>query len=209
EQGKELKYWELLANESEPLATEFFARSTPFPVNKDDAERTLRVFNISTNVVLDQVYRNGGDTDLYGYNTINVPYYDNLSTLVPLVPFQSQAKTFVTPKTVFDPDQTPQSNDEIVGVKIIVDNQSKLTLKNGVDFWIHGVANDFIWGNKGDTLLLKSGGTLELLDASEIFTYNGGILIDEGSSRVWSNGAGHRAFSGTAIEFLGSTHIVN
>ena len=203
EQGKELKYWELLANESEPLAIEFFARSTPFPVNKDDAEKTLRVFNISTNVVLDQVYRYDGNTDLYGYNTINVPYYDNLSTLVP---FHTAGKTYLTPKTVFDPDPN-LSGDEVIGVKIIIDDDSKMTLTNGVHFWVHGVSDQIL--DKGDTLILKQGGTLELLEGSELFTYNGGRYINEGGTEIWSNEACHRAFFNTEMIYTGSEHIIN
>lgn len=204
DQYKELKFWELIVDREEPYATEFLARSTPFPIQRIDAERTLRIFTISTNVILDQVYEYQGSTDLYGYNTNNDPYFNN-----PPVEFSTPGKTYLTPKTVFDPDQIFNNGDEIVGVKIIIDSEGKMTLKNQIDFWVHGVADLGIWGNKGDTLLLKTGGILELNEGAELFTINGGKFINEGGQEVWSNGACHRVFPNSEMIYSGSEHIIN
>jgi len=199
---QEVTMWDLFYNRSTPLEKKFLARSSPFPFSVFTATTQIRNVIVGTKVTFDTVLQNYGDSDRFGYNTQNDPYYSNQNPII--LPFGSPGNTYVTPGKTFDPDPNQPS---IVGIKITAESGDSLILRRNKRLWIYGTGIGPFEG--GDTLFLRNGSYLQLDTNAEIFTHNGGVLIDSGSSRSWKNLSCHRAFEGTSINFFGSTHTVS
>lgn len=153
------------------------------------AKEQIRTVVVGTKIVFDTVYENLGASDRYGYNTQNNPYYSNSPQIVP---YTLTGHTYITTGVMFD-----SSGDQITGIKITAESGDSLIFKKSKRLWIYGTGP--LVG--GDTLLLRSGSYLELDTGAEIFTYNGGVLIDSGSNRKWNNSSCHRAFERTSMNF--------
>jgi len=194
--------WDLFYNRSTPLEKKFLARSSPFPFSVFTATTQIRNVIVGTKVTFDTVLQNYGDSDRFGYNTQNDPYYSNQYPII--LPFGSPGNTYVTPGKTFDPDPNQPS---IVGIKITAESGDSLIFRRNKRLWIYGTG--ILSTQGGDTLLLRNGSYLQLDTNAEIFTLNGGVFIDSGSSRSWNNLSCHRAFEGTSINFFGSTHTVS
>lgn len=204
--SKEIKVWDIyFGNNSSPYEKKFYARSTPFPISQSSAQDTnmRRELIIGTKVVFDTVFRNNDDVlsglDKWGYNTQNNPYYS-----FPDIPFNKPGRTYLTPGTFRE-----YFNNWLFGIKVIAEENDTMIFNYSIRFWIIGEVNPFTNNFEGDTLVLKQGSTLILGETAEIFTHNGGVLIDEGANRVWGNESCHRAFPNTAINFTGESHTVN
>ena len=194
---QEVTMWDLFYNRNTPLEKNFFARSSPFPFSVKTAKEQIRTVVVGTKIVFDTVYENLGASDRYGYNTQNNPYYSNSPQIVP---YTLTGHTYITTGVMFD-----SSGDQITGIKITAESGDSLIFKKSKRLWIYGTGP--LVG--GDTLLLRSGSYLELDTGAEIFTYNGGVLIDSGSNRKWNNSSCHRAFERTSMNFFGESSKVD
>lgn len=191
------------------MGTKFLCKNYTISNNTIDAQIDSfpRQLIFGTKIIFDTVYQNYGDTDRVGYNTVNDPYYTNNTNILP---FNSPGNTFSTPREIKYILDSNQSLVPTYGLKLIAQSGDSIILKKNKRLFINGQGFEPVTNIPlGDTLLLKSGSTVIREENAEIFTYQGGILIDEGSNGSWSTGSCYRAFNKTTINLLGSSHTVN
>ncbi len=195
----EIKIWEIIRGYNQPVAEDFFARTTPFGLRPEiiDSMNVNEIF-LGTKVILDKVYNNFGTTDRYGYNTRNdgnyYYYYSN-----PPVAVNEPGRTYVTP-SIYN-SQTEKC------LKIILLINNKITLDTNKKLWISGNQTY----NKGDEIYFSKNSQLTMKANSEINTFRFGKLTDSGSIKEFHPNSIIRAYENTEISFIGNqeNHIIN
>jgi hypothetical protein len=206
QQFKEITVWKAFFGRNEPVEKNFYARSTPFPINPNFVSTTLETYYLrnlvlGTTVILDTVYKNTGNSDRYGYNTV-ITYPRNYYTNPPIPSgLNDSGNTFTTPAYVYFDD----NNNEIDGIKLTVDSSDKIILKRNKKLWVCGLAFQF----GGDTILFRSGSELEKEINSKICTFYGGVLIDSGCNSIWNPNSELHSYENSTIVFAGQNHSVN
>jgi hypothetical protein len=196
---QEVTMWDLFYNRTTPLEKDFKVRTTPFPLSYNSAQNQVRDIIVGTKIVLDTVYKNLGNSDRYGFNTQNDPYYDDPNISPGM---NDPGNTFCTPAVInFLP------SGDYFGMKLTAENGDTLILEKNKKLWISGIsANPPL----GDTIHFKPGSTLILKESAEIFTYSGGVRIIDGGTNVnWNQHACNRAFTSTTLVYNGGTHTIN
>jgi len=202
EQNKEITYWYAYWRNSVPLERKFYARTTPFPMNPYNIignNEYLHDIQIGTTVIFDTVYRNLGNNDRYGYNTVenNGPFNYYLNPPIPDYSLEKQGNTFTTPGHYY-----PGS---IFGMKIKANNVDSIIIKKNKILYISGLGTE----GYGDTLLLTYGSTLTKDTNAQLNACFGGVIIDSGSSSIWSNNSSQRIYSYSELTYAGLEHLIN
>jgi len=203
EYNREINYWYAYWRINSPLERKFYARTTPFPLNPFliTLENELYDVQIGTTIIFDTVYRNFGDTDRFGYNTVenNGPNNYYFNPPIPGYTPDKRGNTFTTPAYFYSLQQMRY------GMKITAISPDTIILKKNKYLWIAG--QDY--QNGGDTLLLLSGSTVIQETGSQLNTYNGGIIIDSGCSRNWFSNSSQRICYRSELIFAGLEHLIN
>ena len=202
---KEFKVWEMLGSIggwNSQWEKKFYARTTPFPIAPNVADRLIRDFTIGTKVIFDTVYNNLSEQDRYGYNTwILSPYPDYYSN-PPIPPGENDSgNTFCTPAQYYE-----NLPSYAFGMKITAESGDTVILKRMKKLWISGLDAPNLGG---DTMHFKPGSTLILERNAEIFETRGGVLIIEGANLVWDYSACNRAFPNSEIYYKGNNTVNN
>jgi hypothetical protein len=203
--NREINYWYAYWRSSVPLAKNFYARTTPFPMNPYliDENNKLSNIRIGTKVIFDTVYHNFGYTDRYGYNTVetNGPYdYFNQTPIPDFNPNQ-KGNIFTTP--AYFCYYTP--SEVTWGIKIIAENTDTIILKKDKLLYVNGLSSF----EGGDTLLLKQGSSLIKEEGAGLNACNRGIIIDEGCNSVWSANSKQRIYENSRLIYTGTSHLIN
>ncbi len=138
--NREINYWYAYWMANAPLEKNFYAKTTPFPMNPYLVNDTNKLYNIKigTKITFDTVYHNFGAQDRFGYNTVetNGPYdyYNN----PPIPDFNSSQKgnIFTTPKYFYYNPSDPSGLT--LGMKITAENTDSIILKSRKILYING-----------------------------------------------------------------------
>lgn len=212
---QELKVWELIYNQPNPVETIFWVHSTPFGYYTND----LYYLPYRTEYYIGPCVKLGfvdqySETTIYGYNTlywiggqITLDYYNN----PPIPPNQNvPGSTFVTPCSHVEID-----NVYYGGTNFIAEQENIFELGSNKNFWIssRGEASAYLTGDK---LTMKNGSHLNLGNGSKIQTWRMGKFIDEGSIKNLGSGVLFKAWTSEStpkseIQFSGNnvTHMLN
>jgi len=204
--SKEFKLWEVVGGYNSPLETNFSVRSTPFPINPRLIElQHIRVLELGTKVVFDNVYNYTGESDRYGYNTIDSANYYMYYTNPPIPSGTNLiGKTFVTPAYYYY-DEIEENL--VFGFRLNVKSGNEITLKNDKRLWISG----FIQGNYyyGDTISFSSGSVLNTESYAQLNACRGGIIIDSCATlNLAPNSFSHIYFK-SELSFLGTSNVIS
>lgn len=167
----EFKVWEIIFNQSNPVETFFYARTTPFGISPELFFNTdLGELVLGTKVVIDEIYNYTGSLDNKGYNTVTnyfgANYYSNPNIGAANIP----GKTITTPGSFNS--ATVQS-----GIKFIIESGNWLTFDENIDFWVNALGEDI-----HDEVIMKSGSTFQMHAGTKLNMYNGGKFIYEGGT---------------------------
>lgn len=204
--NREINYWYAYWRTDAPLEKNFYARTTPFPMNPYLVNDSNKLYNIKigTKITFDTVYHNFGATDRFGYNTVetNGPYdYYNNPPVPDFVPSQ-KGNVFTTPKDLYYISNDPWF---IFGMKLTAENSDTIVLKKNKILYVNG----YDYNNGGDTLFLQQGSALIKEEGAKLNACNGGVIIDEGCNTVWSVNSMQRIYNYSKLFYNGTSHLIN
>jgi hypothetical protein len=193
---KEYKVWEIIQHQSNPLETDFSARTTPFPVSQYIAENYRRIYTLGTNVVIDTVWKSLGGNDKKGYNTDNI-FYNNTNNILP-IPNE--------PGNIISTTGTYNIQFEYsYGIVVIADSGSSLRLKHDKKLIVNGSGAI----NTGDTLIFNPYSHLILDPNSSIHNNLNGVVIFNSNNVSWSNNSFVKVYNLSGLDFNGMVSDIN
>ncbi|MFZ4591713.1 MAG: hypothetical protein ACOYN6_11990, partial [Ignavibacteria bacterium] len=206
--NREINYWYAYWRANAPLEKNFYARTTPFPMNPYLVNDSNKLYDIKigTKITFDTVYHNFGNTDRYGYNTVetNGPhdYYNSPPNIPDFNPNQ-KGNIFTTPADLYLSPSDPLGFK--FGMKITAENTDSILIKRNKILYINGYDPNY----GSDTLLLKHGSAIIKEEGAKLNACNGGIIIDEGCNSVWAANSMQRIYDYSKLFYSGSSHFIN
>jgi tetratricopeptide (TPR) repeat protein len=186
----------------------FFARTTPFPISPQAIDKYIncRELILGTKVVLDTVYRNFGNDDRLGFNTVvdsvhYQNYYHN-----PHLPVNLATQDRIPGNIYISPGMFYYIEGDLVfGMKLTLVENDSIILKRNKDLWMIG--KDYHYS--GDTIIFRGNSNIVLDYKAGINASNGGVIIDSGCNSSYSDLSHHRIFDHSSIIYTNNSHKIN